>query len=128
MLFDADAIVGILDLDFLAERERIDDIALILCYANTGRTLPRGTSPDERRRRLRALADAYDRGLSAPLAAAERAALPLAMARVALSYTRHLLQRGTEAEQRAVLTAWAGDLAWSSAIVRDLTRWQDAFA
>ena len=128
VLFDADAVVAILDLDFMAERERIDDIALILCYTNSGRTLPRGTRPDERRRRLRALVDAYDRGLSARLTAVERAALPLALARVALSYTRHLLQRGTEAEQRAVLTAWAGDLDRSLAIVRDLGRWQDAFA
>jgi Ser/Thr protein kinase RdoA (MazF antagonist) len=128
VLFEDDAVVAVLDLDFMAERERIDDIALILYYTSSGSTLPRDTDLDERRRRLRALLDAYDRGLNARLTATERAALPLALARVVLSYTRHLLQRVQEADQRAVLAAWAVDLDWSLAIVRDLSRWQDAFA
>ncbi|HET8628787.1 MAG TPA: phosphotransferase [Thermomicrobiales bacterium] len=127
VLFDADSIVGILDLDFLAERERIDDIALILYYTNSGSALPRDATLGERRRRLRELVDAYDSGLSARLSAVERAALPLALARVVLSYTRHLLQRAQEADQRAVQAAWSVDLDWSLAIVRDLGRWQEAF-
>ena len=128
MLFDADAIVGILDLDFLAERERIDDIALILYYTNSGSTLPRDARLGERRRRLRELLDAYDSGLSARLTAVERSAVPMALARVVLGYTRHLLQRGQELDQREVLAAWSVDLDWSLEIVRDLGRWQEAFA
>jgi hypothetical protein len=40
----------------------------------------------------------------------------------------HLLQRAQEFDQRAVLAAWSVDLDWSLEIVRDLGRWQEAFA
>ncbi len=128
MLFDADSIVLILDLDFMAERERIDDIALVLYYTSSGSTLPRDASLGQRQHRLRELVDAYDSGLSARLTVVERAAIPLALARVVLSYTRHLLQRAQEFDQRDVLAAWSVDLDWSLEIVRDLARWQVAFA
>jgi Ser/Thr protein kinase RdoA (MazF antagonist) len=128
VLFDADRIVLILDLDFMAERERIDDIALVLYYANSGSILPRPASQAERQRRLRELVDAYDSGLSVRLTAVERAAIPLAMARIVLSYTRHLLQRTQEFEQRDVLASWSVDLDWSLDVLRDLGRWQEAFA
>jgi Ser/Thr protein kinase RdoA (MazF antagonist) len=128
VLFEADSIVIILDLDFMAERERIEDIALILYYANSGSTLPREANPGERRRRLRELIDAYDGGLSVHLTVVERAAIPLALARVVLSYTRHLLQREREFDQRDVLAAWSVDLDSSLEIVGDLDRWQEAFA
>ncbi len=128
VLFNADSIVLILDLDFMAERERIDDIALILYYTNSGSTVAREASQSERQRRLRELVDAYDDGLSAHLAAVERAAIPLALARVVLSYTRHLLQRVQESDQRDVLAAWSVDLNWSLEIVRGLGCWQEAFA
>jgi homoserine kinase type II len=128
VLFHAGSIVLILDLDFMGERDRIDDIALILYYANSGSTLPRHASPGERQRRFRELLDAYDSGTSARLTAVEKAAIPVALARVVLGYTRHLLQRALELDQRAVLAAWAVDLDWSLEIVRDLRRWQEAFA
>ncbi len=128
VLFDADSIVLILDLDFMADRERIDDIALILYYTNSGSTLSPEASLGERQRRLRELVDAYDSGLSPHLSARERAAIPLALARVVLSYTRHLLQRAHESDQRNVLAAWSVDLDWSLEIVRDLQRWQEVFA
>jgi Ser/Thr protein kinase RdoA (MazF antagonist) len=126
VLFDADRIVLILDLDFMAERERIDDIALVLYYANSGSSLPRAANPGERQRRLRQLVDAYDSGLSVHLTAVERAAIPLSMARIVLSYTRHMLQRPQELEQRDVLASWSVDLDWSLDILRDLGRWQEA--
>ena len=128
VLFDADRIVLILDLDSMAERERIDDIALVLYYANSGSSLPRPASPGERQRRLRQLVDAYDSGLGVRLTAEERAAIPLAMARIVLSYTRHMLQRQQEFEQRDVLASWSVDLDWSLGILRDLGQWQEAFA
>lgn len=126
--FHADSIVLVLDLDFMAERDRIDDIALVLYYTNSGSTLPRHTSLSERQRRLRELVDAYDSSLSTRLTAVERATIPLALARVVLSYTRHLLQRAQELAQRDVLAAWSVDLDWSLAIVSDHRRWQEAFA
>lgn len=128
VLFQAVSIVLILDLDFMAERERIDDIALVLYYTNSGRTLPRDARLGERQRRLRQLLDAYDSGLSPRLTAVERAAIPLALARVVLGYTRHLLQRAQATDQRDVLAAWSVDLDWSLEIVRDLGGWQAAFA
>ena len=128
VLFHAGSIVLILDLDFMAQRERIDDIALALYYTNSGSRLPRTASLGERQRRLRELVDAYDSGLTAHLTALERASIPLALARVVLSYTRHLLQRADVLDQRDVLAAWSVDLDWSLEIVRDLGRWQDAFA
>jgi homoserine kinase type II len=128
VLFDAGSIVLVLDLDFMAERVRIDDIALVLYYTCSGSTLPPDVSTGERRRRLRELVDAYDDGLSRHLTPVERAAIPLALARVVLGYTRHLLQRARESDQRDVLAAWSVDLDWSLEVVRDLGRWQDAFA
>ena len=128
VLFDANSIVLILDLDFMAERERIDDIALILYYVNSGRMLHQSASLVERQRQLRELVDAYDRHLAPHLTAMERAAIPLAMARIVLAYTRHLCQRARVADQRDVLTAWSPDLGWSLEIVRDLECWQAAFA
>ena len=128
VLFDAESIVLIVDLDFMAERERIDDIALVLHYANSGSMLARETSLAERQRRLRELVDAYDSGLDPHLTATERAAVPLAMARIVLAYTRHLCQRAGESDQRDVLAAWSPDLDWSLEIVRDLGCWQEAFA
>jgi Ser/Thr protein kinase RdoA (MazF antagonist) len=128
VLFHADSIVLILDLDFMGERDRIDDIVLILYYVTSGSTLPRHASAHERQRRLRELLNAYDSGLSACLTATERAAIPLALARVVLGYTRHLLQRAQETDQREVLAAWSVDLDWSLEIVRDLGRWQGVFA
>jgi len=128
VLFDGGSIVLILDLDFMGERDRIDDVALILYYVNSGSTLPRHASRGERQRRFRELLDAYDSGISARLTAVERAAIPVALARVVLGYTRHLLQRAPELDQREVLAAWSVDLDWSLEIVRDLGRWQEAFA
>lgn len=128
VLFEAESIVLILDLDFMAERERVDDIALILYYANSGSMLPPEISLVERQRRLRELVDAYDSDLDPHLTATERAAIPLAMARIVLAYTRHLCQRARAPGQRDVLAAWSPDLDWSLEIVRDVVWWQEAFA
>jgi Ser/Thr protein kinase RdoA (MazF antagonist) len=71
------------DFDFMGERVRVDDLALTLHHA--GSDLRAG--PRELPARLARLVGAYDRGLEVPLSEAERAALPLAMARQSLSST-----------------------------------------
>jgi Ser/Thr protein kinase RdoA (MazF antagonist) len=127
VLFDAESIVLILDLDFMAERERIDDIALVLYYVNSGSMLSGEARLAERQRRLRELVDTCDSGLTLHLSTMERAAIPLAMARIVLAYTGHLCQRVRQSDQRDVLEAWSPDLDWSLEIVRDLGCWQEAF-
>ena len=69
------------DFDFMGEGARVDDLALTLHHAGSDL----GAGPRELPARLARLVGAYDRGLEVPLSEAERAALPLAMARQSLS-------------------------------------------
>jgi len=70
--------VFVADFSFMAERARIDDLALTLYYADTEFGL---TSSRERTAALRPLVRAYASGLDHPLTGPERAALPWAIAR-----------------------------------------------
>ena len=128
VLFVQDDISAILDLDFMSARERIDDLALILYYVNSGDTLPSDMAIEQRRQRLRTLIDAYDVTAAPQLSVLEREALPLAIARIMLKYTRYLSLAETIVDQRAVLAAEWPELDWSSSIVRELAAWQEAFA
>jgi Ser/Thr protein kinase RdoA (MazF antagonist) len=71
------------DFDFMGERARIDDLALTLHCARCD--LGGEGDPLGERARLRRLVAGYDAGLDVPLSAAERAALPVAIARQPLS-------------------------------------------
>ena len=128
VLFDQAEIAAVLDLDFMAERERIDDLALILYYTNSGSALPPDLTVEQRLERLRELVDAYDESAVPPLSSLEREALPLAVARIMLKYTRYLSQLESLVDQRAVLVAEWPELAWSAAIASQPSDWQDAFA
>ena len=64
---------------------------------------------------MRRLVAGYDRGLDLPLSAAERAALPVAVARLDTAVRRHLASIGPE-------------LAAARRIMAGLDRWSDAFA
>ena len=66
------------DFGFLAERARIDDLALTLYYTDTQFGL---TTSQDRIAALRPLVRAYASGLDNPLTRAEREILPWAMAR-----------------------------------------------
>lgn len=125
--FQNGSLVAVLDLDFMEEGARIDDLALILYYANSGSTFASFRSPVERMQALRELVDAYDSGLECHLSAKERAALPLALARTPLKYARHLLLRTSAAEQRAVALAEAPELEWAISIARYPDPWRAAF-
>ena len=93
VLFREDALVAILDFDFMGMRPRVDDLALPLSYFfQFG-----GQLAD-----VRELIAAYDSGATPPLSDDERRALPSAMARMALSFLQYLLIPGGEAyAQRA---------------------------
>ncbi len=121
------SLVAVLDLDFMEEGARIDDLALVLYYANSGSTFASLRSPVERMQALRELVDAYDSGLERHLSQEERAALPLALARTPLKYARHLLLRTSTAEQLAVAQAEAPELVWALSIVKFPDPWRAAF-
>src|SRR5262249_24801968 len=69
--------VFVADFGFLAERARLDDLALTLYYADT----EFGLTGADRSAALRPLVRAYTGGLGSPLTQAEREALPWAIAR-----------------------------------------------
>lgn len=74
VLFHSDVVALVTDLDFMAERLRIDDLALTLFFANS--TIGGDRLSGMRINQMRTLVDAYDSGLSDHLLVAERRALP----------------------------------------------------
>lgn len=121
------SLMAVLDLDFMEEGTRIDDLALILYYTNSGSTLADLHSSLERMQALRELVDAYDSGLERHLSGEERAMLPLALARTPLKYARHLLLGSSASYQRSVAMAEAPDLEWALSIAKRPGPWQTAF-
>lgn len=126
VLFRDGRIVLVADLDFMGERPRIDDLALTLYYTNS--TFQSDQVSDVRIRRLRALVDAYERGLAEPLSTVERAALPLALARAPLCFVAMIPRVDSASGARRLAAEMSQDVSWALAIVRDLDRWQRSFA
>lgn len=125
--FQGNTLVGILDLDFMEEGNRIDDLALILYYTNSGSTLDHLSSTVERMQALRELVDTYDSGLEHSLSQEERAMLPLVLARTPLKYARHLLLCPDATDQRTIALAEAPDLEWALSIAKHPGPWQTVF-
>ena len=126
VLFRDGEIVVILDLDFMGERARIDDVALTLYYTNS--TLGDGFGSSERIALLASLVDAYDRGLDQKLSGTERAALPYALARTVLCFVGMIPSIDDRARARRLVREITADLEWSLDVVRTPERWQSAFA
>jgi homoserine kinase type II len=126
VLFRAGRVVFVGDLDFMGERARIDDLALTLYYTNS--TFADDPVSDARIHRLRGLADAYDAGADAPLSPAERAALPVALARTPLAFIAMIAVVDSEPGARRLAAEMMADIAWALVIMRDLAHWQSAFA
>jgi homoserine kinase type II len=127
VLFRDGRVVLISDFDFMGERARIDDLALTLYFTSLKYAETRAS--DAHLRRLRRLVDAYDSGLANPLSSAERAALPLGLARQPLWSIGGwvaLLDDQDSAQQHAAGTVWAVD--WALGIIGELDRWQTTFA
>jgi homoserine kinase type II len=126
VLFRDGEIVTVLDLDFMGERPRIDDLALTLYY--TSSTLGVDYPTAERIARLALLVDLYDDALTEKLSDDERAALPYAIARTVLSFVGKLALVDDREQRARIVEELRPDLEWSVDIVRDPNRWQDAFA
>ena len=126
VLFRGDRVVLVADLDFMGERSRIDDLALVLYYTNS--TFWEDPLSDKRIHELRDLVDAYDNGLTDHLTAVERSALPLALARAPLCFVGMVASVDTPAGARRLAAEITWDVAWGLAIMRNLDQWQGAFA
>jgi homoserine kinase type II len=119
-------IVTVLDLDFMGERPRIDDLALTLYYTSSALGLDYPSA--ERIARLALLVDLYDDALTDELSDEERAALPYAIARTVLCFVGKLALIDDREQRARIVDAIRPDLEWSLDIVRDPHRWRDAFA
>jgi Ser/Thr protein kinase RdoA (MazF antagonist) len=127
VLFRGGRPVLLADFDFMGWRARIDDLALTLHCARCD--LGGQAGPVEELARLRRLVASYDRGLDLPLSAAERAALPVAMARQPLSSIGGWVARlDDEGAARRDGAGVGPELAAARRIMTDLDRWRDGFA
>jgi Ser/Thr protein kinase RdoA (MazF antagonist) len=125
VLFGNGRRVLLADFDFMGERARVDDLALTLHHAS----FDLGAGLEELPARLARLVRGYDRGLEVPLSDAERAALPLAMARQSLSSIAGWVARlDDEATARRHAARARPEVTASLRMLADLGRWRDAFA
>ena len=119
--------VLVADFDFMGERARIDDLALTLHCARSD--LGAEGDPAEEPARLGRLVAGYDAGLDLPLSGAERAALPVAMARQPLSSIGGWVARLDDQAAARRHAADAGpELVAARRMMAELDRWRDAFA
>ncbi len=126
VLFRNEKLVVVLDLDFMGERARIDDLALTLYYTNS--MLGGDYLSDERIQRLSHLVDLYNSGQDKPLTAIERSALPLAIARTPLYMMRYLAMMESKKEAAKPMANDLVDYKWGLGLLDDLKHWQEAFA
>jgi Ser/Thr protein kinase RdoA (MazF antagonist) len=127
VLFRGGRPVLLADFDFMGQRARIDDLALTLHCARCDLAAEGG--PAQERARLGRLVAGYDAALDLPLAAAERAALPVAMARQPLSSIGGWVARlDDQAAARRHAASVAPELAAARQLMTALEGWQDALA
>jgi Ser/Thr protein kinase RdoA (MazF antagonist) len=126
VLFRSGKVVLVTDWEFMAERPRVEDLALTLYFASS--TLAKDPSSDRTLRRLRGLVDTYDAQLDEHLTALERRALPLAIARAPLTVMQYIAQSERTEETQHLLQEMRADLTWAAAIVADTDHWQQGFS
>ena len=126
VLYRADELVLIHDFDHMGERARIDDLALTLYYMSCEPGLPVGVA--EWMGLLRRLVDGYDSGLEVRLSSAERAALPVALARQPLwSVGGWIAALDDDRAARSHAAGLNAAVDRSLEMMRHLTAWQEAF-
>jgi Ser/Thr protein kinase RdoA (MazF antagonist) len=119
-----DQVTLLLDLDFLGERSRVDDLALTLFFVNDH--LGRNDISPTRIAALRDLVNQYDAALTTPLSSTERAALPYAVLRTPLTFLRDLAHLGPSS--RSELTTLRGpQYEWALRLL-STPGWRTAFS
>jgi homoserine kinase type II len=124
VLFREGRLVALLDFDFMAERPRIDDLALTVYFylLDPHRGFP--TAAD--RWQLRRFVDAYDSATSMKLSVEERVALPLAIARQPAWSVGRWINDLDEPRAREHAEYAVGELPVAQAVLAELPLWQDA--
>lgn len=125
VLFQGESVVLVTDLDFMAERLRIDDLALTLYFANS--SIGGDRLSGSRILQMRALVDAYDSGLTDRLSAAERRAIPAAVARQTLWSAGWWVPALPEDKARKQVAWQAADAQWTLELMHNLGEWQHGF-
>jgi homoserine kinase type II len=122
VLFDGGRVVAILDFGFMAERQRVDDLALPIWFylLEPGHALPAAGDL----RLVRDLLDAYDAASASPLSTAERLALPLAVARQPAWSVGGWVRALDRPEALAHAEAAALELPVARAVLNRLDVWQ----
>jgi Ser/Thr protein kinase RdoA (MazF antagonist) len=115
--------VAVLDFDFMAERPRIDDLALTAYFYLLEPTVSVDAAS---RRQLCRFVDAYDAAAAIPLSATERAALPLAIARQPAWSVGRWVVKLPEPAAIDHATSIIAELPVAQAILADLPAWQAA--
>jgi homoserine kinase type II len=127
VLFLRGRIVLVGDLEFMGERARVDDLALTLWFAEAD--LPPAPGLAARLARLRRLLGRYDAGADPPLSAAERAALPLALARQPLwSIGGWVARLDDQAAARRHAAGTERSVRAALGLMDDLDHWREALA
>ena len=125
-----DQIVAVTDFDFLGRRPRIDDLALLLYFADE-QPYFEGVgerSPHTRRDELTPLVRAYADRLTTPLTDDELTALPIGLARQPLwSYGMRVVLESDEDHARGHAMSSAPAVARALEIMTEPDRWTEAF-
>ena len=126
VLFAEGEVAALLDFGFMAQRPRVDDLALTIWFLllEPGAGLP----TDDSIALVAQLLDAYDAGTHRPLSAAERASLPLAVARQPAWSVGGWVLALDETNAYRHARAAVPEQPVAAAVLRDLARWQDALA
>jgi homoserine kinase type II len=123
VLFADDRVAAVVDFGFMAERTRVDDLALPIWYLMLGRP-DQGPSGLEL---VAAMLDAYDEGSEDPLSRAERLSLPLAVARQpAWMVGRWVPYEADEAKAEIHARRAADEFPAAVDVLGDLAAWQRA--
>ena len=126
VVFRGRQLVGVLDFDFLGERDRIEELALTLWFS----LLEAGNHPpgDEQVQQVRELVNTYDQCSGLKLSDAERERLPLALARQPAWIAGGWVPALDDSGARAQAADLAARLPTARVILADLSTWTSALA
>ena len=126
VVFRDGRLAGLLDFDFLGERDRVEELALTLWF----HLLEPGNHPpgEQQVQQVRDLVDTYDRVAVLPLTDAERERLPLAIARQPAWIAGGWVPVLDESRARAQAAELAARLPTAEAVLADLSQWTRAIA